>query len=89
MTILEEANLRFPLGTEFKSYGLGGFSSEKYVNYIDKVDVPLYITSEGNVSGIGLCWIYYCGKWAEIVNPVINKNDINYLIKLLKKLDIR
>jgi hypothetical protein len=96
MSLLEEAKLKYPVGTKFKGLYSGKIISEiknhdEYLGYSHVDIVNFYI-----VDPIGDCngaCVYNNGRWAEIISlpkikTVKTKKD-NYLIKLFKKLKIK
>lgn len=56
--LLEEAKRRFPIGTTFKSAQSGDLYTVKSNSHTMKC---------GNIDVDGIPWLYYNGKWAEIV----------------------
>jgi len=94
LELLEEAKKRYPIGTIF----ISPQNRRQYtVTLYKNVDESYYLTDHDtealatiNSSGTG-DFLYYNGKWAEIILlPIINTNEnYNYLIKLLKRLNIK
>lgn len=67
--ILEKARRLYPIGTEFIS-NLGSFSAPT-----QKVSIELswYDDTKEAISHTGIGWVYFHGKWAEIVKPAPSK----------------
>jgi len=92
ITILEEAKLKYPIGTKFKC--ANGNIHDDVVGVNNSVD-GVYTVYEYSCHAIkgginsGNGWIYLNGVWAEIVESVITKTNYSYLIELLKRLNIR
>ena len=93
--LLEEAKLKYPVGTKFKC--VNGNTDTGIINSIFTVKATfnqnpiLKQYSDGRIHSEN-GWIYLDGKWAEIIEEPITKTidkDYKYLIKLFKKLNIK
>lgn len=67
--ILEKARRLYPIGTEFIS-NLGSFGGSSQTV---KHELNWYNENKDSISHPGIGWIYFDGKWAEIVKPAPSK----------------
>jgi hypothetical protein len=77
--ILEEAKRRYPIGTEFIS-NLGSFDGG--IQTI-KAELDWYNENKDSISHPGIGWVYFDGKWAEIVKTASSKIVPGY-VKCIK-----
>jgi hypothetical protein len=90
--LLKEAKKRYPIGTVF----ISPQNRQKYtVTLYESVDNSYYLAGNDKEalatvtsSGTG-DFLYYNDGWAEIISAPIVDENYNYLIKLLKRLNIR
>lgn len=78
MTKLEQAKQNYPPGTVFKS----AQSRDKYtISENPRFNLEKSSFEENAVRvqiGTSHIWLYYNGKWAEIISPGITKKEENY-----------
>ena len=72
--LLEEAKLRYPIGTKFKCLyrGFNKVSLGTYSEYSVNTSNEIWIQTEGNYPNGK---IYENGKWAEIIEPLFTTED--------------
>jgi hypothetical protein len=96
MNLLEEAKLKYPVGTKFRVVGfLHDIRTVKnhYKYEFVKDDIINFFTEE-TTSDCNGAMVYKDGVWAEIISlpkrktVKVNKKD-NYIINLFKKLKIK
>lgn len=73
--ILEKARKLYSIGTEFIS-NLGSFSG--HIETV-KAELNWYNENKDSISHSGIGWVYFDGKWAEIVKPASSKDVPEYV----------
>jgi hypothetical protein len=84
LDLLEEAERRYPVGTKYRCAG-GGKDDESIV---EEDTVWKFWDDECNkIDAIGKYFVYYKGKWAEIISSSESKLDVEYASKSQKEME--
>lgn len=79
LDLLEQAKLKYPVGTKYKCPENVG--SSPHIYEVKEGDIIKYWDSSNNsIDIIGKGYLYYCGKWAEIISTSEVKQESKSLV---------